>query len=152
MMKERAGAIENGGARPAPPNTNGKRRVLVVDDHPLVRDGLARVLSQQKDLVCCGEAGTVAETFAGVAAHRPALVILDLRLKGEDGLELIKSLKVRFPDLLMLVLSQHGERVYVEKALRAGARGYLLKDQTAEEVLSALRTVLAGEVYLARGM
>jgi DNA-binding NarL/FixJ family response regulator len=76
-----------------------------VDDHPLVRDGLVRVLSRQKDLACCGQAGTAHETFAAVREHRPNLVILDLRLKNGDGLELIKSLKAQFPDLLILLLA-----------------------------------------------
>ena len=129
-----------------------KARILVVDDHPMVRDGLLRLISQQTDLVWCGEAGTVLETQIEVAKHKPDLVILDLRIKGGDGLELIKSLKAQFPALRILILSQYGAPIYVERALRAGALGYVIKEQAAEEVLGAIRTVLAGEIYLASGM
>src|SRR5258708_3991891 len=117
----------NNPAAYAPSIPNGKARVLVVDDHPLVRHALVRILRQQKDLICCGEAGTVAETFAAVAANRPDLVILDVRLKGGDGLDLIKSLKAPFPDLLILILSHYDEPGRVQQAMHAGARGYLLK-------------------------
>jgi DNA-binding NarL/FixJ family response regulator len=127
-------------------------RILVVDDHPMVREGLVRLISQQADLVCCGEAGTVRETMTAVDSHRPDLVILDLRLKGEDGLELIKSLKSQFPDLRILILSQYEAPLYAERALRAGALGYVVKEEAAAEVLNAVRTVLAGQVYLTRGM
>src|SRR5882724_7277066 len=127
---------------------SAKTRILVVDDHPLVRNGLVKLLSQQSDLVCCGEASTVAEAQRGAASLHPNLILLDLRLRSGDGLELIKSLTGQFPKCLILVLSQHDERHYVERALRAGARGYLLKDQAAHEVLNAIRSVLAGEIYL----
>jgi DNA-binding NarL/FixJ family response regulator len=127
-------------------------RILVVDDHPMIREGLVRLISRQSDLACCGEAGTVAETLSGVAAQKPDLVILDLRLKGGDGLELIKSLKSQYPDLRILILSQYEAPLYAERALRAGALGYVVKEQAAEEVLTAVRTVLAGQVYLTRGM
>jgi DNA-binding NarL/FixJ family response regulator len=103
-------------------------------------------------LIWCGEAGTVAETHTAVAALKPDLVILDLRLKGGDGLELIKSLKAQHPDLRILILSQYEAPIYVERALRAGALGYVIKEQAAEEILKAIRSVLAGEVYLTRGM
>ena len=118
----------------------------------MVRDGLLRLISQQTDLICCGEAGSVAEAQTKVAKERPDLVILDLRLKDGDGLELIKSLKSQFPELRILILSQHDAPLYVERALRAGALGYVVKDQAAEMVLAAIRTVLAGEVYLTRGL
>ncbi len=128
-----------------------RARILVVDDHPMLRGGLIRLIDQQKDLICCGEAGTVAEAQTAVARHKPDLVILDLRLKGGDGLELIKSLKSRFSDLRILIISQYEARLYAERSLRAGALGYLVKEQAAEEVLDAIRTVLRGEIYLTRG-
>src|SRR5262249_22682059 len=129
-----------------------KASILVVDDHPMVRDGLVRLISQQNDLVCCGEASTFAETLTAVARQKPDLIILDLRLKAQDGLELIKSLKSQHPHVRILVLSQYGAPIYIERAMRAGASGYVVKEQAAEEVLSAIRTVLAGEMYLTRGM
>jgi DNA-binding NarL/FixJ family response regulator len=127
-------------------------RILIVDDHPMVREGLVRLISQHQDLVCCGEAANGRDTVAAVASQRPDLVILDLRLKGEDGLELIKSLRSQFSDLRILILSQYEAPLYAERALRAGACGYLVKEQGAEEVLNAIRTVLGGELYLTRGI
>jgi DNA-binding NarL/FixJ family response regulator len=129
-----------------------RARILVVDDHPMVRNGLIRMISQQSDLTCCGEAGTVAEAQSAVSREKPDLVILDLRLRGGDGLELIKSLKSQFPDLRILILSQFDEPLYIERALRAGAMGYVIKDQATEEVLNGIRTVLAGDLYLTRSM
>src|ERR1043166_2716222 len=84
--------------------TASKSRILIVDDHPMVRDGLVRLIGQQKNIVCCGEASTAGETMTAVARERPDLVVLDLRLKGGDGLELIKSLKAQYPDLRILIL------------------------------------------------
>ena len=129
-----------------------KTRILVVDDHPMVRDSLIRLISKERDLMCCGEAGTAAEAQAAVAKHRPDLVILDLRLKSGDGLELIKCLKALRPNLRILILTQYDAPLYAERALRAGALGYLIKDQAADEVLNAIRTVLSGEIYLTRAM
>lgn len=136
----------------AQPSSKSKTRVLVVDDHPLVRNGLIRLINNQDDLVCCGEAGTVQEAQVAVAKEKPDLLILDLRLKSGDGLELIKSLRAQFPELRILIVSQYDAIIYIERALRAGASGYVIKDQAAEEVLTAIRTVLTGEVYLTRGM
>jgi DNA-binding NarL/FixJ family response regulator len=129
-----------------------KSSILVVDDHPMVRDGLRRLIGQQPDLFCCGEAGTAADTLEAVIRLKPDLVILDLRLKGGDGLELIKALKSQHPDLKILILSQYEAPIYVERALRAGALGYVVKAQAAEEILKAVQATLTGEVYLTRGM
>lgn len=130
----------------------GKASVLVADDHPIVRDGLVQLISQQTDLECCGEAATQAEVTEKVAALAPALLLLDLRLKDGDGLELIKSLKARFANLRMLVLSQFDEQLYAERALRAGAMGYIMKEQASQEVIAAIRTVLAGSIYVTPAM
>lgn len=127
-----------------------RARILVVDDHPMLREGLIRLIEQQGDLMCCGEAGTVAETQAAVARHRPDLVILDLRLKDGDGLELIKSLKSQFPDLRIVILSQFEAALYAERALRAGAKGYVCKEEPAEELMAAIRSVLNGNLYVGR--
>ena len=125
-----------------------KTRILVVDDHPMVRHGLVRLISQQKDLLCCGEASTADEARAAIAKLKPDLVILDLRLQRGDGLELIKSLKCLHPNLRILILTQYDAPLYAERALRAGALGYLVKEQAANEILNAIRTVLSGQVYL----
>lgn len=132
--------------------SQGKSRIVIVDDHPVVRGGLIRLLHQEVDLECCGEAGSAKETEACIAAQKPDLVILDLRLRGSDSLELIKFLVSRFAGLRILVFSQYDTPVYVERVLRAGAMGYVHKEQPAEELLAAIRTVLAGEVYLTRAM
>jgi len=118
----------------------------------MLREGLIRLIEKQSDLTCCGEAGTEAEAQTAVARHKPDLVILDLRLKGGDGLELTKSLKSQFPDLRILILSQYEAVLYAERALCAGALGYIVKEQAAAEVLNAIRTVLAGNVYVAPEM
>lgn len=124
----------------------------MVDDHPLVLAGLSQIINSQNDMTTCAEASTPAETISAVVAHRPDLVVLDLRLKGGDGLELIKTLKAQHATLRILVLSQFDESLYAERVLRAGAKGYLMKDQATAELLGAIRTVLAGEVYLNRAM
>jgi DNA-binding NarL/FixJ family response regulator len=132
--------------------TGGKAGILVVDDHPIVRQGLADLLDSQDDFFCCASAGDLVNAQAAVVAHKPDLVLLDLRLGQADGLESIKTLKSRFDKLRIVIISQFDETVYAERALRAGAMGYVMKDQAADEVLGAVRTVLGGAVYLSRAM
>jgi DNA-binding NarL/FixJ family response regulator len=129
-----------------------KSRVLVADDHPLFREGLVQLISRERDLSCCGEADTVASTETAVAKLKPDLLVLDLRLKNGDGLQLIKTLTNRFPKLFILVVSQHPETFYAERALRAGARGYVMKEEATEEVRFAIRTILKGELFVSRKM
>lgn len=117
----------------------------------MVREGLTALINQQPDLICCGQASTAAETQSAVVKLKPDIVILDLRLKSGDGLELIKVLKAQTPNVPVLIHSQHEAPIYIERALRAGAMGYLTKDQGAQDVLLAVRTVLNGEVFLTRG-
>jgi len=135
-----------------PSKPASKQRILIADDHPLFREGLVQLINRERDLSCCGETGTVAATQTAVATLQPDLLVLDLRLKDGDGLELIKSLKARFPDLFVLVLSEHDETLYAERALRAGAKGYLMKEEATDEVLNAIRRILEGELYLSRKM
>ena len=135
-----------------PSKPAGKRRILVADDHPLFREGLVQLINRERDLSCCGETATVAATQTAAARLKPDLLVLDLRLKDGDGLELIKSLKARFPDLFVLVLSEHDETLYAERAVRAGAKGYLMKEEATDEVLNAIRKILQGELYLSRRM
>lgn len=135
-----------------PANPSPRKRVLVADDHPIVRDGLVQLINQQPDLVCCGQAATQPEVFAAVTTHRPELLVLDLRLKDGDGLELIKSLRSQHPEVPVLVLSQFDEELYAERALRAGALGYVMKEQASKEVVDAMRTVLAGKIYVTPAM
>jgi DNA-binding NarL/FixJ family response regulator len=125
-----------------------KARVLVADDHPIVCQGLADLINRQSDVESCGLAASIAEVQQMIPARNPDLVLLDLRLGAVDGLESIKALKAQFPNLRILVISQFDEGVYAERALRAGALGYVMKEQATEEVLRAIRTVLSGQVYV----
>ena len=131
-----------------PSKPAGKRRILIADDHPLFREGLVQLINRERDLSCCGETGTVAATQTAAARLKPDLLVLDLRLKNGDGLELIKSLKARFPDLFVLVLSEHDETLYAERAVRAGAKGYLMKEEALGKIVTAIRRVLDGAIYV----
>ena len=138
---------------PDRPSSAGDRtKILIVDDHPVVREGLARRIDRQGDMAVCGEAETAAEALKAVAALRPDLVVVDLTLKDKSGLELIKDLRLRHPETPVLVLSMHDETLYAERALRAGARGYIMKQEAADHIIGAIRRVLGGEVYLSDRM
>jgi DNA-binding NarL/FixJ family response regulator len=127
----------------------GKSRVLIVDDHPIVRDGLKDLIEQEPDLSVCGTAQNVPEALKALDALKPDAAIVDISLnKDMGGLELIKDIKVRCPNLPVLVLSMHDETLFAERALRAGALGYVMKEQATEKVLTALRKILKGEIYL----
>ena len=125
-----------------------KRNVLIVDDHPLLRDGLAKVINQQPDLAVCGEAADARAGLAAAAKLRPDVVIADVTMDEGKGLDLIKDLHLRQPGLPVLVLSMHHENLYAERAVRAGARGYVMKREPVAAVLAALRKVLAGQMAL----
>jgi DNA-binding NarL/FixJ family response regulator len=133
-----------------PPGPIPKTKILVVDDHPLFRAGLIRLLQDETDLVICGEADSAPAALAAVTEFAPDLVLLDLRLHNADGLELIKALKAVAPALSILIISQFEESLFAERALRAGASGYVMKQEASEEVLLAVRTVLSGEDYVSR--
>ena len=125
-----------------------KRNVLIVDDHPLLRDGLAKVINQQPDLAVCGEAADARAGLAAAAKLRPDVVIADVTMDEGNGLDLIKDLHLRQPGLPVLVLSMHHENLYAERAVRAGARGYVMKREPVAAVLASLRKVLAGQMAL----
>jgi DNA-binding NarL/FixJ family response regulator len=131
-----------------PDENSQRRRVFIVDDHPLVREGLTNLVNQQADLIGCGEAATAAEAMQNIPAAHPEIVIVDLSLGDSSGIELIKDLKRSYPALFVLVLSMHEEAHYAERALRAGARGYLVKRETTRKVIEAIRTVLEGRFFL----
>lgn len=126
----------------------GKRSVFIVDDHPLVREGLTNLVNGQNDLIVCGEAKDSAEAIDGIAKQQPDVAIIDISLANESGLELIKHLARQFPQVAVIVLSMHDEALYAERALRAGARGYVMKHETSKSVLASIRRVLAGGVYV----
>lgn len=125
-------------------------RILVVDDHPLVRSGIVNLLNRQDDMTVCGEAADALEATEAVRKLSPDLVLLDLFLGKRDGVETIKQWRSLFPELRVLVLSAHEESVYAKRVLRAGARGYIMKIEAAEEVLTAIHAVLSGELYVSR--
>jgi DNA-binding NarL/FixJ family response regulator len=125
-----------------------KKRILLVDDHPLLRQGIGMVVNQQPDLMICGEAEDRAGALVTAEKARPDLAVVDLSLKDERGLELLKDFKERFPELLTLVLSMHEESLYAERALRAGARGYVMKGEASDKVVEAIRCVLGGGVFV----
>src|SRR5207248_3145939 len=120
------------------------------DDHPVLRDGLMQLLGSQPDLECNGTAENSADAKRLVAQSAPDLMILDLRLKGGDTLDLIKSLRVEHPQLKVLVLSQYDEMLFAERVLRAGASGYVMKEIATDEILNAVRRVLAGDIYFSQ--
>lgn len=129
-----------------------KNRILMVEDHPIFRKGVIQLINQEADLEVCGEAETAAEAMSAIERKRPDLVLVDITLKGTNGIELIKNIKVSFPDLPILVLSMHEEALYAERAMRAGAMGYVMKQEVAAQVMLAIRTVLRGELYLSTSM
>jgi DNA-binding NarL/FixJ family response regulator len=138
--------------RKSEPRGGARRRIFIVDDHPMVRERLAALIDQQKDLVVCGEAEDAAQGLQKILAAKPDLAIIDLSLKGASGLELIKDLRIRAPDLLMLVLSMHDETLFAERVLRAGARGYITKQEATHRVIEAIRRVLDGAIFLSDQM
>ena len=123
-------------------------KVLLVDDHPLVREGLVNLISQEADLQICGEAGNEPQALELIRTVRPDVAIVDISLETGSGIELIKSIKAMFPAVTVLVLSMHDELLYAERALRAGARGYIMKREAAKKVIEAIRCVLAGQLYV----
>lgn len=125
-----------------------KSRVFIVDDHPLVREGLSNLINGQPDLMICGEAKDSAGAVSKIAKAKPNVALIDISLKNESGLELIKQLESQFPQVALIVLSMHDEALYAERALRAGARGYIMKHETSKSVLASIRRVLGGGVYL----
>jgi DNA-binding NarL/FixJ family response regulator len=125
-----------------------KCKVFLVDDHPIVRQGLALFIEREPDLMVCGEAEDATSALQAIRESSPDFVILDISLNGPDGLELLKTLRVRYPNLPALVLSMHDESVYAERALRAGANGYIMKQEAADKVITAIRHILGGDVYL----
>lgn len=146
--------------KPAPKKSTAKsvapsmarRRVLVVDDHPFMRAGLAQLINQQADLLVCGEAGNPAEAAHELTRCSPDLVLTDITMPGRSGLEFIKDLHAARPELALLVVSMHDEAIYAERALRAGARGYIMKEAGGENLLAAIRQILRGEIYVSSAM
>ncbi len=135
-----------------PAAAKGKTRVLLVEDHPTMREGLIRVIEREADLTVCGEADTIQRALEMIASSNPDIAVVDITLGGQNGIELIKDIKVRHPRLPVLVHSMHDESVYAERALRAGAKGYISKKEPAQKLLQAIREVIRGEIFLSEAV
>jgi DNA-binding NarL/FixJ family response regulator len=133
-------------------NPTAKTKVIIVEDHPLFREQLAMLVNKEEDMTVCGQADNIREALDIILATRPDAAILDITLKGSSGLELIKNLKAQSISLPVLVLSMHDESLYAERVIRAGAKGYITKDEASDKVMSAIRKVVGGEIYLSEQM
>lgn len=133
-------------------SSRNKTRIFIVDDHPMMRDGLRALINAEPDLAVCGEADDGLKALDAVAQARPDLVLADITLPGKSGLELIKDWQAMRPELPVLVISMHDEGLYAERVLRAGGRGYVMKQVGGHKLLEAIRTVLAGKVYVSERM
>ena len=129
-----------------------KARVMLVDDHPIVRQGLANLIDAEDDLIVVAQAESADGALAALPEARPDVVVIDVALGARSGLELVKDIRGRWPDMPMLVLSMHDELLYAERALRAGAKGYVMKQEATEKVMEGIRRVLAGELYVSEKM
>jgi DNA-binding NarL/FixJ family response regulator len=128
------------------------RSVLIVDDHPLLRQGLTRIIERKSDMVVCGEASDAEEALALAAEQNPDIAIVDISLRNSSGLELIKDMKMQHPHMPILVVSMHDESHYAERSLRAGAMGYVMKQETTTVILQAIQRILSGQIYLSNQM
>lgn len=137
---------------PSGTRKSAKYRILIVEDHPIFRQGMIQLINHEPDLVVCEEAETAVAAILAIQKKQPDLALIDLTLKGTNGIELIKNIKVQFPGLPVLVLSMHEESLYAARAMMAGARGYVMKQEAASQVMLAIRTVLKGEFYLSATM
>jgi DNA-binding NarL/FixJ family response regulator len=125
-----------------------KCRVFLIDDHPIVRQGLALFIEREQDLMVCGQAEGAISALQAIPDLMPDFIVLDISLDGPDGLELLKTLRAKYPSMPVLILSMHDELAYAERALRAGANGYIMKQEATEKVLTAIRQILRGDIYL----
>jgi DNA-binding NarL/FixJ family response regulator len=129
-----------------------KKRILIVDDHPMMRQGLAQLVSNEPDLVVCCEADTAGQALNILVTSKPDLVLADISLPDKNGLELIKDIRALAPDVLILVVSMHDEALYAERVLRAGARGYIMKQEGGRKLMEAIRQILSGQIYVSEKM
>lgn len=135
-----------------PQKARAPRKVLIVDDHPMMREGLAQLIGNDPGLKVCGDAGDAQEALVKIASLKPDLVLTDITLPGKNGLELIKDIQALHPGVLVLVLSMHDEALYVERVLRAGGRGYIMKEEGGKKIAQAIRQVLDGQIYVSEKM
>jgi len=129
-----------------------KTKIIIVDDHPIIRKGLSDLINQEKDLAVCGQAEDAHEGLQAIKTLNPDMVVVDISLKETSGIELIKDIKTQYPNLPVLALSMHDESLYAERALRAGAKGYIMKAEATEKVITAIHKVMSGELYVSDRM
>lgn len=134
------------------PEGGEKTTVFLIDDHPLVRESLTSLINQQVDMTVCGEAETASEAIKGIIQTRPRIVILDISLKETSGLELLKTIRIQMPKADVIVLSMHDEKLYAERCIRGGARGYVMKGESTKRIVAAIREVLGGGICLSEEM
>jgi len=125
-----------------------RNKILIVDDHPILRKGLSMLINQESDLIVAGEADNAQKALEMIDTVKPDMLIVDISLPGIDGIELIKTVKLRYPNLPSLIVSMHDESLFAERSLRAGARGYIMKQEALEKVLVGIRRVLNGEIFV----
>ena len=137
---------------PSKKNPNARKRILIVDDHPMMRQGLAQLINGEPELVVSWEAGNASQALEMVLTHSPDLVLADISLPDKNGLELIKDFQSIQPGLPVLVISMHDESLYAERVLRAGGRGYIMKQEGGKKLMEAIRQVLGGQIYVSEKM
>lgn len=150
-MKTKEDSLKASAGEPAR-GVSGRARIMIVDDHPLTREGLATLVDRQPDLQVCCQCSNASEGLAQLEKQQPDLLVTDLTLPGRGGIELIKDVAAMYPGLPVLVISMHDEMMHAERVLRSGARGYVMKEAGAEVVLKAIRTVLGGKIYTSERM
>jgi DNA-binding NarL/FixJ family response regulator len=131
---------------------HNKKRILMIDDHPMVVEGLAQLINREPDLMVCGQAQDALKALQAIETLKPDMTIVDISLNGTNGIELIKDIKLRHGELPVLVLSAHDESIFAERSLRAGAGGYVMKLEAPDNLMNAIRRVLNGEIYLSAKM
>ena len=131
---------------------NAKTRILIVDDHPMMRQGLAQLVNNEPDLAVCCEVENAHQALAAIDKARPDLVLADITLPDKSGIELIKDIQAIHPGLAVLVISMHDESLYAERVLRAGGRGYIMKQEGGKKLMEAIRQVLSGQIYVSEKM
>jgi len=132
--------------------TDGVARILIVDDHPIVRQGLENLINHEKNLKVCGQVDSAYQAMEAIKTQNPDMIIVDISLKEKNGLELIKDIKVSYPNLPILALSMHDEALFAERSLRAGAKGYIMKQQATDNVIKAIHKVLNNQLYVSDKM
>ncbi len=152
MAKTASKSTRNVAPVQQPAFVQAKRQVLIVDDHPIFRNGIIQLINHEPDLHVCGEICSAAQALNGVEELKPDIVVLDLSIQGTNGIELMKSIRALYPQLPALMVSMHDESIYAERALRAGARGYVMKAAPSEKVIEAIRRVLSGGIYLSEAI